>query len=89
MRTSNLGCRYFFLIAKCAQAALAASGRTIETAPKPPPGALHPSLPQINRFEPKKSSQNANSHSTVEFYSPTLGVAAFRLPLDRIKIQFA
>lgn len=26
------------------QAALAASGRTIETAPKPPPGALHPSL---------------------------------------------
>eukprot|EP00913_Durusdinium_trenchii_P000275 g249.t1 len=26
------------------QAALAASGRTIETAPKPPPGALHPSM---------------------------------------------
>mmetsp|Transcript_9227 Transcript_9227/g.10718 ORF Transcript_9227/g.10718 Transcript_9227/m.10718 type:complete len:137 (-) Transcript_9227:1-411(-) len=26
------------------QAALAASGRTIETAPKPPAGALHPSL---------------------------------------------
>ena len=59
-RTSNLGCRYFFLlIVKFhAQAALAASGRTIETAPKPPPGALHPSLPQINRFESKNPSQS-------------------------------